>query len=144
MPILEYHLAEDCYSDEQLRELLESSSQLYAKVLACPIDRVRVFISFYKKQYVAVAGKLMTEGGVEAPYFHFLVLEGRPLDSCHDLLTGFTDLVVDILNVERSWVRGGCWSIPPQYWAIGGQPASLMRAAEIKARAEAEKDLTKK
>jgi hypothetical protein len=33
-------------------------------------------------------------------------------------------------------VRGGCWPIPPQYWAIGGQSASLMRANEIKARAD--------
>ena len=136
MPILEYHLAENCYSDEQIKELLESSSQLYAKVLACPIDRVRIFANFYKKQHVAVAGKLMSEGGEQAPYFQFLVLEERPIESCHELLEGFTDLVVNILKVDRSWVRGGCWPIPPQYWAIGGNPASLMRAAEIKARAE--------
>jgi len=51
-------------------------------------------------------------------------------------LAGFTDLVVELLKVDRSWVRGGCWPIPPQYWAIGGQSASLMRANEIKARAD--------
>jgi len=140
MPILEYHLAEDCYSDQQVKELLESSSELYAKVLACPIERVRVFANFYKKQHIAVAGKLMTEGGEPAPYFHFLVLEGRPIESCHELLTRFTDLVANILKVERSWIRGGCWPIPPQYWAIGGHPASLVRAVEIASRIEVGKN----
>lgn len=135
MPILEYHLADNCYSDSQIKELLVSSSHLYAKVLACPLDRVRVFVNFYQKKHMAVAGELMSEGGMEAPYFHFLVLEGRPIEQCHQLLEGFTDLVVELLKVDRSWVRGGCWPIPAQYWAIGGQSASLMRANEIKARA---------
>jgi 4-oxalocrotonate tautomerase len=85
---------------------------------------------------MAVAGELLSDGGVEAPYFHFLVLEGRPIEQCNQLLAGFTDLVVELLKVDRSWVRGGCWPIPPQYWAIGGQSASLMRANEIKARAD--------
>ncbi len=136
MPILEYHLADNCYSDSQIKELLVSSSHLYAEVLECPLNRVRVFVNFYQKKHMAVAGELLSDGGMEAPYFHFLVLEGRPIEQCHQLLTGFTNLVVEILKVEKSCVRGGCWPIPPQYWAIGGQPASLMRAAEIKARAE--------
>lgn len=139
MPILEYHLAEGLYSDTQVAQLLETSSRRYADILASPIERVRVFAKFYKPQHVAVGGKLLSAQGSPAPYFEFLVLDGRPLDECHRLLAGFTDLVVEILKAERGLVRGGCWPIPSQYWSIAGLPASLTRAAEITARANAAK-----
>ena len=139
MPILEYHLAEGRYSDAQIAQLLLASSQRYAELLRSPIERVRVFAQFYRPEHVAVGGRLLSDGAPSAPYFHFLVLEGRPLDECHALLGAFTDLVVDILQAERKLVRGGCWPIPPPYWAIGGLPASQMRSAEIAARADASK-----
>ena len=141
MPILEYHLAESRYTDAQIGDLLTASSALYAQTLESPIERVRVFASFYQPQHVAVGGKLLSQGGPAAPYFHFLVLEGRPIEQCHRLIEGFTDLVVEILRAERSLVRGGCWPIPPQYWGIGGTPASLTRVQEIAARAETLKGL---
>lgn len=134
MPILEFHLVQTLHTDAQIAELLTAASQLYAQVLKSPLDRVRVFAHLHKAAHVAVAGKLVQASGVDAPYFHFLVLEGRPLEECHQLLQGFTDLVVRILGSERAAVRGGCWPIPPQYWAIGGTPASHLRLAEIQAR----------
>jgi len=137
MPILEYHLAEGRYTDAQIADLLKDSSRLYAETLQSPIERVRVFANVYNAKHVAVGGKLLSEGGTPAPYFHFLVLEGRPIEQCHALLTGFTDLVVDILKADRQFVRGGCWPIPPQYWAIAGNPASVTRVQEIAARAAA-------
>lgn len=136
MPILEYHLTERVYSDTQCERLLIESSKLYAEGLKSPIDRVRVVIQLHKPNMAAVAGVLLSKGGRQAPYFHFLVLEGRPLDERHRLLTGFTDLVVEILGAERSLVRGGCWPVAPENWCIGGVPASLLRAAEVKARAD--------
>lgn len=136
MPILEVHLAEGSYSDAQCERLLVESSQLYAEVLKSPIDRVRVFIHLHKPAMVAVAGVPLNQGGAQAPYFHFLVLEGRPIEERHRLLTGFTDLLVNILGAERRLVRGGCWPIPPENWCIGGTPASVLRAAEVQARAE--------
>ena len=139
MPILEYHLAEGRYTDAQVGELLLASSRLYAEVLRSSIDRVRVVAQCHRPEHVAVGGRLLSEGGVFAPYFHFLVLQGRPLDECQRLLTGFTDLVVDLLGADRTLVRGGCWPIPPRYWAIGGTPASVARTVEIAARAEADR-----
>jgi phenylpyruvate tautomerase PptA (4-oxalocrotonate tautomerase family) len=137
MPILEYRLAEGQYTDEQVSDLLLASARLYAEVLKSPVDRVRVVALTYKPQHAVVGGKLVSEGGPSAPWFHFLVLEGRPVDECQALIGGFTDLVVSTLGVERSLVRGGCWPIPPQYWGIAGTPASVMRAREIAARADA-------
>ena len=137
MPILEYHLTEGLHTDEQISDLLLASARLYAEVLKSPVDRVRVVAQLHKPQHAVVAGKLVSEGGPSAPYFHFLVLEGRPVEECQALITGFTDLVVSSLGVDRSLVRGGCWPIPPQYWGIAGTPASVMRAQEIAARAAA-------
>jgi 4-oxalocrotonate tautomerase len=137
MPILEYHLTEGTYTDAQIADLLESSSRLYAQTLESPIERVRVFAHLHAARHVAVGGKLVSDGGTPAPYFHFLVLEGRPLDQCQALLAGFTDLVERCLGAERSAVRGGCWPIAPAHWAIAGTPASITRAQEIATRAAA-------
>lgn len=136
MPILEYHLVENVYTDEQCEQLLVESSKLYAEVLKSPIDRVRVFIHLHKPTMAATAGVPISRGGRSAPSFHFLVLQGRPMEERLALLTGFTDLLVNLLGAERSLVRGGCWPIPPEDWAIGGTPASAMRAAEVKVRAD--------
>lgn len=135
MPILEYHLAEGRYGDEQLEQLLVRSSHLYATVLESPLERVRVYAHFFKPGHMAVGGRRVAEGAPDAPHFRFLVLEGRPLAQCHRLLEGLTDLMVDILQVDRTLLRGACWPISPQHWSIAGTPASVARAAEIAARA---------
>ena len=136
MPILEYHLTEDQYTEAQCEKLLVESSKLYADILKSPMERVRVVIHQHKASMVAVAGVLMSKGGKSAPFFFFLALLGRPESERHALLSGFTDLVVDILGAERAAVRGGCWTIPAEDWSIGGTPASVLRAAEVKARAD--------
>lgn len=135
MPIIHFHLAAEAYSDAQQTQLMERATALYSEVLKSPVERVRVYIQLYAARHVMVGGKRLADGAADTPYFHFLVLEGRPLNERHDLLTGFTNLIVDCLGVERSRVRGGCWPISPEDWAIGGTPASVARAAEVAARA---------
>ena len=131
MPILEYHLTAGMHAEDKIGRLLLASSQLYAEVLDSPIERVRVLAHMHEPQHEAVAGRLQSEGGTLAPYFHFLVLEGRPFEQCQRLIAEFTDLCVDILGVDRKLVRGGCWPIPPKYWGIAGTAASVTRAQEI-------------
>ena len=134
MPIVSFHLVEDKYTPDQLEHLLLESSKLYAEVLKSPIERVRAFITLHKPALFAVAGKMVSSGQADAPYFTFIVLEGRPPEERHRLLSGFTDLVVDILGARRNLVRGGCTPIHPENWSIGGTPASVAREAEIRAR----------
>ncbi|MDD3445522.1 MAG: tautomerase family protein [Zavarzinia sp.] len=133
MPIIHFHLAEGRTSPEQRRQLLEQASRLYAEVLACPMDRVRAFIQTFPLDQCAVAGTLLADGAPEAPYFEFLVLEGRPLDQRQRLLTGFTDLVATILGVERGLIRGHCKRVRPDEWCIGGRMADDLRRADIAA-----------
>lgn len=137
MPIVEFHLSAARHDDAAIGRLLVDASQLYAEVLQAPIERVRAVAHTHQPCHVAVAGRLQSEGGELAPYFHFLVLEGRPVEQCQRLLGGFTDLCVSHLGVARGVVRGGCWPIAPEYWAIAGNAASVMRAREIAERASA-------
>jgi phenylpyruvate tautomerase PptA (4-oxalocrotonate tautomerase family) len=139
MPVLNFHLVEGQYSPAQCERLLLESSRFFAEVLSAPIDRVRVFITMHRPELFAVGGVLSSAGAPPAPYFTFITLEGRSLEDRQRLLRGFTDIIVEVLEVERGLVRGGIVPVAPENWAIGGEPASIKRAAEVSARAEAAK-----
>lgn len=132
MPVVNFHLVEGHCSAEQKVRLLQGASQLYSRVLQSPLERVRAFITAHAPDEFAVAGEV---NSLSAPFFEFIVLEGRPLDERQALLSGFTELLVEILAVERSRVRGRCIRVEPQDWCIGGQGADVLRKQEIRARA---------
>ena len=134
MPILQYHLVEDQYSAAQIERLLLESSTFFAEALASPVDRVRVFANLHRPGAVAIGGKLVADSGARAPYFHFVTLEGRPVEERQKLLTGFTRIAVEVLGVEAALVRGACWPVHPDNWGIGGVPASVLRGQEIQRR----------
>ena len=135
MPIVNFHLVEGLTTPAQDERLLIGACQLYAEVLKAPMERVRAFITLHKATHFAVAGGLAAHNGLHAPYFEFIVLDGRPLEDRHRLMRGFTDLLVDALGVRRDLVRGSCRRVEPQDWAIGGEPASVIRKDEVAARA---------
>ena len=134
MPILELHLVEGDHSPAEHAELLSRLSDRYAQVLESPIGRVRAYLTLHAREHWAVGGSTRVE---PAPYFTAIVLEGRPVEQRHRLLAEVTDLIVEILGVERSRVRGRVIQVPPDDWAIGGVPASGARREEIAARAAA-------
>ncbi len=135
MPIVNFQLVEGMTSPEQDARLLIGASRLYAEVLKAPMERVRAFITLHAAGRFAVAGELAAGNGLHAPYFEFIVLDGRPADEIDRLLAGFTDLLVDVLGVRRDLVRGSCRRVAPEDWAIGGVPASVLRSDEVAARA---------
>lgn len=137
MPIVNFHLVEGKSTLVQNERLLKEACRLYAEVLGSPIDRVRAFITLHRPDQFAVGDDLVSNNDLHAPFFDFIVLEGRSLEQRQRLLAGFTDLLVETLGVSRDLVRGGCRRIDPEDWAIGGTPASVLREAEIRARAEA-------
>jgi 4-oxalocrotonate tautomerase len=134
MPILNFHLVQGQHDSAQIQTLLLKASALFAEVLACPIDRVRVFATEHAPQHFCIGGKLVSQHEQVAPYFSFIVLEGRSQEDRQRLLSGFTDLVVDILGAPRANVRGGIVPVAPSDWSIGGTLASELRQAEIEAR----------
>ncbi|MGE4373384.1 MAG: 4-oxalocrotonate tautomerase family protein [Xanthobacter sp.] len=136
MPVVTFHLVEGASTPEQEENLLRRATQLYCDVLSAPPERVRAFISTYAPARVAVAGELVSRSGQAAPFFEFFVLAGRPAEQREALLEGFTRLLVEELGVARMQVRGLCRQLNPEDWAIGGTPASVKRAGEIRARME--------
>ena len=137
MPVIHFHLPKGSFEPAKISRLVVEASTLYAETLACPIDRVRAMAHLVDPDCMAVGGRLISEGGLAAPCFEFLVLEGRPLGECRRLLSGFTRLVVDVLGADASTVRGACWPIAPEHWGIAGLPASQVRQDEIRSRLHA-------
>jgi phenylpyruvate tautomerase PptA (4-oxalocrotonate tautomerase family) len=137
MPVVNFHLISQQSTPSQEERLLKEAAKLYSEVLKSPMERVRAFITVHAAEQFVVAGDLASNNGLHAPYFDFIVLEGRPQEERHRLMAGFTDLLVDILGVPRDLVRGSCRRIEPEDWSIGGVAASELRANEIKARADA-------
>jgi 4-oxalocrotonate tautomerase family enzyme len=131
MPIFEVHLVAGRHAPARHGELLRALSARYAEVLDSPIERVRGYVTLHEPEHWATAG----EPGVEAPYVTAIVLQGRPVEQRQRLLAGFTDVLVEVLGVDRALVRGRIVQVHPDDWAIGGVPASAARAGEIAARA---------
>jgi 4-oxalocrotonate tautomerase len=59
-----------------------------------------------------------------------MVLEGRPLER-RRLLGAFTDIIVDVLGVDRRLVHGRIISVHPEDWAIGGVPVGIARRGQL-------------
>jgi 4-oxalocrotonate tautomerase family enzyme len=133
MPIVEVHLVEGMHTAAQHSELLRAVSARYAEVLDSPLDRVRAYVTLHRPEHWATGGE--PGSASSAPYFTAIVLEGRPAEQRRRLVEAFTDLLVDLLGVDRKLVRGRVIQVHPDDWAIGGVPASTARRSEIAARA---------
>ena len=136
MPILTVNLQRDAHTQEQLERLLVDASALYASVLDSPVERVRVFINLFDPTAMAVGGRVVASSGTRAPFFEAILLQGRPREQKQALMEKLTDLLEEVLEVERAHIRGVCWSVPPDDWCIAGTPASEKRAQEIAERQE--------
>lgn len=133
MPIAHFHLVEP--TSGQQRRIIEVATSIYAEAFDSPPDRIRIFIQNYPATAVGVGGVLVSEGAAQAPFFSALAMGGRPVDQRHRVLREFTALLVEVLDVDPALVRGHVVQIDPENWGIGGEPASVLRAAEIAARA---------
>lgn len=140
VPTIRYQLVQGQHSDAQIRELLTRSCEAFAATLEVPADRIRAFADEVRPQAAAVGGQLIAEGAAEAPFFEFILFAGRPLEHGQQLMATFTDLLVECLGTDRSLIRGTVRFVDPDHWSIGGVPASVVRRADIEARARAAQD----
>lgn len=139
MPIVQFYLVEGEYEDAAIGALLVESSHFYVDTLypeadPPPLQRVRAFVTSIPPGHWATGGALVSSGAVPAPYFTCLALAGRRVEQLQQLTAGFTELIVKHLKCDRALVRGTVLEVDPQLWAIGGQPAQAVRAAEIASR----------
>lgn len=128
MPIVQFHLPEGLADADKQMRLLDRGSRLYADILDSPVDRIRAFLRTYGPTEYATG---CIVGGRPAPYFEFVVMDGRPLAQRQALMRAFTDLLVEVTGVPRDVVRGQCCHVSPEEWCIGGEPASAVRKPHI-------------
>ncbi len=137
MPVLQIHLTRGCHSPEKVEALLLRCSEHFASVLDCPLDRIRAYALEHAPERCCIGGKLVSAGASPAPYFSFVLLQGRSDEAKRQLMVGFTDLIEQLLQVPRSMIRGGIVPVAPEDWCIAGVPASEARQTEIEARKRA-------
>jgi 4-oxalocrotonate tautomerase family enzyme len=126
---------------EQLQAVVRQVSEFMARVLQAPPERLEVWITEVDPDLWGVRGVPASEllrtqpmSAVEMPFVQLVLLEGRPVEQHHALITGITDVLVRVLGAERDRIRVHSADADPDKWGIGGQPASVIRAAEIAAR----------
>ena len=137
MPVVNFHLLAGATDRSQSEQLLIDASHLYSEILQSPLVRVRAFITWHDPSDFAVAGAVCASSGANAPFFEFIVFNDRSVLQRQQLAEGFTELLVRHLGVSRDAVRGRCQLVAPEDWSIAGTPASVLRQAEVAARAAA-------
>jgi phenylpyruvate tautomerase PptA (4-oxalocrotonate tautomerase family) len=125
MPVLEVHLVDGLHTPAQHAELLVALSTRYAEVTDVPLDRVRAHVTLHRPELWANGG--IPADGRSAPYFTAVLFSDRPTELRRRLLGALTDLIVDVLGVDRRLVHGEVVPVHPDDWAIGGVPGGTSR-----------------
>ena len=128
----------------KLHELLAEVSDAMARILDAPKERLEVWITEIDPELWAVAGEPASQvlerqprEQVEMPFVQMTLLAGRPVEQHHALIAEVTACVERVLGTAPGRTRVHIAEAAPDDWGIGGQPASVVRAAEIAARAAA-------
>ena len=133
MPILRVQCNVARYTPEQREGFMGEAAQLFADVLVSPVERIRVFLLDVPSGLCHVGG--MSSPPVDPVFYEFYLLAGRPAEHKLRLMRGFTALLEQWLAADRSAIRGVCWHVPPDDWAIGERTAAELRSQEIADRA---------
>lgn len=126
MPVLGVHLVQGMHTPAQHTELLVAMSTRYAEVTEVPLERVRAYVTLHRPELWATGG--IPADGRSAPYFTAAVFTDRPADLRRRLLGALTDLVVDVLGVDRRLVHGEVVPVRTEDWVVGGVVARRVTA----------------
>jgi phenylpyruvate tautomerase PptA (4-oxalocrotonate tautomerase family) len=126
MPVLGVHLVQGMHTPAQHAELLVAMSTRYAEVTEVPLERVRAYVTLHRPELWANGG--IPADGRSAPYFTAAVFTDRPADVRRRLLGALTDLVVDVLGVDRRLVHGEVVPVRTEDWVVGGAAARRVAA----------------
>lgn len=128
-----------------LKQLVIEAAQVFGRCIDAPVERLQVWITEVDPELYAVNGSTADEvmthqprGQVEIPLIRMALLEGRPVDRMHLAIREMSAVVARHLGGDPARVRVQIDLVSPERWGIGGQPASVVRAAEIAQRAAAQ------
>lgn len=124
-----------------LKSMLREFSTTLARIMAAPIERLQVWVQEIDPELYAVGGEPADEAlahedraDVEIPLVRLVMMQGRPQDQADAAIRELTAVVARHLGGDPARVRVEIQSVPPERWGIGGQPASVLRRAEIEQR----------
>ena len=145
MPVAHINLLAG-HSRAQLRQIIVGVSEAMSKILGAPKDRLFVWISEHQHHLWGLGGvpaeEALANGSLaelEMPFVQMVLMEGRPKEQHHAMIAAVTDVVAEATGCDKSKIHIHIAPGNPDGWGIGGVPASLLRAAEIAARAQADK-----
>ena len=128
-----------------LQQVIADISQAMADILGAPKERLEVWVTEIDPELWGISGEPASavlerapRGQVEMPFVQMVLLAGRPKEQHHALIAAITAIIERVLGTERGRVRIQIVEVAPDSWGIGGVPAAVARAEEIKARAAAQ------
>jgi 4-oxalocrotonate tautomerase family enzyme len=128
-----------------LKQLLREASAAFSRAIEAPTDRLQVWITEVDPELYAIAGEPADEvlqrvprAQAEIPLIRMALMEGRPVETLHRVMADLSEVVARVLGGDPQRVRVQIDHIHPDRWAIGGAPASRVRAAELAQRAAAQ------
>lgn len=143
MPVAHINLLRG-HSRETLRQIVVETSEVMARVLGAPKDRLIVWITENDPDIWAIGGvpasEALAEGDrrtLEIPFVQMVLMEGRPKEQLHAVMAGISEVIARATGIDLGRIRVHIAAAQPDAWSIGGVPAAVARAAELAARARA-------
>jgi 4-oxalocrotonate tautomerase family enzyme len=140
MPIANIHVLAG-HPRPVLQQLLREASATLARVIESPVDRLQVWITEVDPALYAIAGEpadLVLQhtprAEAEIPLIRMALMEGRSTQKLHEVMAAMSEVTARVLGANPTRVRVQIDHVVPDRWAIGGQPASVLRAAELAVR----------
>jgi 4-oxalocrotonate tautomerase family enzyme len=132
------------HSREQLKRLIRETSDAMARVLQAPKDRLEVWVTEIDPDLWGIQGEAASDvlrtrplAEIEMPFIQMILMEGRPKEQHHAIIAELTEITARVLGCAKDHIRIHIASANPDSWGIGGVPASIRRAEELRARAQA-------
>jgi 4-oxalocrotonate tautomerase family enzyme len=132
------------HTRDQLRRLVVDVSDTVARVLEAPKERLEVWVTEIDPDLWGVCGEPASEvlkrqplEETEMPFIQMVLLAGRTKAQYHALIAEVTQAVANVIGTRKERIRVHIAETYPDNWGIGGVPAAIVRAAEIRAREEA-------
>jgi len=143
MPVAHINLLTG-HSRAALRQVIVEVSEAMSRILQAPKDRLFVWISEHERHLWGLGGvpaeEALAHGSLadlEMPFVQMVLMEGRPKEQAHAMIETISEILARVLGCDKQKIRIHIAGADPDRWGIGGVPASVLRAAEIAARAEA-------
>jgi 4-oxalocrotonate tautomerase family enzyme len=144
MPVAHVHVLQG-HPRPALQQVITDISQAMADILGAPKERLEVWVTEIDPELWGISGEPASavlerspRNQVEMPFVQMALLAGRPKEQHHALIAAITAIIERVLGTEQGRVRIQIAEVAPDSWGIGGVPAAVARAEEIRARAAAQ------